>query len=95
MPRLAEALVGVAVVHGDEVDIAEDEAVVIVLLQGLRVANVQQLCSVEGLVAILTHTDNHGVKSAALVKEQSVKLVTKNTFKLDLYRRVYNIVDQM
>lgn len=95
MPRLAEALVGVAVVHGDEVDIAEDEAVVIVLLQGLRVANVQQLGSVEGLVAILTHTDNHGVKSAALVKEQSVKLVTKNTFKLDLYRRVYNIVDQM
>lgn len=56
MPRLAEALVGVAVVHGDEVDIAEDEAVVIVLLQGLRVANVQQLGSVEGLVAILTHT---------------------------------------
>lgn len=95
MPRLAEALVGVAVVHGDEVDIAEDEAVVIVLLQGLRVANVQQLGSVEGLVAILTHTDNHGVKSAALVKEQSVKLVTKDTFKLDLYRRVYNIVDQM
>lgn len=94
MPRLAEALVGVAVVHGDEVDIAEDEAVVIVLLQGLRVANVQQLGSVEGLVAILTHTGNHGVKSAALVKEQSVKLVTKNTFKLDLYRRVYNI-DQM
>lgn len=62
MPRLAEALVGVAVVHGDEVDIAEDEAVVIVLLQGLRVANVQQLGSVEGLVAILTHTDNHGLK---------------------------------
>lgn len=56
MPRLAEALVGVAVVHGNEVDIAEDEAVVIVLLQGLRVANVQQLGSVEGLVAILTHT---------------------------------------
>lgn len=62
MPRLAEALVGVAVVHGDEVDIAEDEAVVIVLLQGLRVANVQQLGSVEGLVAILTHTDNHRLK---------------------------------
>lgn len=82
MPRLAEALVGVAVVHGDEVDVAKDEAVVIILLQGLCIANVQQLGSVKGLVAVLTHTDNHGVKRVALVKEQNVKSVTKNTFKL-------------
>lgn len=30
--RLAETLVGVAVVHGDQVDITEDETLVVVLL---------------------------------------------------------------
>lgn len=50
---LAEALVGVAVVHGDQVDVAEDEAVVVVLLQSLSEADVQQLGSVEDLVSVL------------------------------------------
>lgn len=50
---LAEAPVGVAVVHGDQVDVAEDEAVVVILLQGLHVADVQQLGSIKGLVSVL------------------------------------------
>lgn len=53
MARLTEALVGVAVVHGDEVHVAEDEAFVVVLLQCFHVADVQQLGAVEGLVSIL------------------------------------------
>ena len=51
--RLAEALVDVAIVHGDQVHVAEDKAVVVVLLQRLHVAHVQQLGSVKGLVSIL------------------------------------------
>lgn len=53
MSGLAEAAVGVAVVHGDQVHIAEDEAVVVVLLQGLHVADVQQLGPIEDLVSVL------------------------------------------
>lgn len=57
---LAEAPVGVTVVHGDQVDVAKDKAVIVVLLQGLHVADVQQLGSVKGLVSILrtTHSIN-------------------------------------
>ena len=46
---LIEALVGVSVVHGDEVDVAEDKAAVVVVLQRLRVAHIEQLGSVERL----------------------------------------------
>lgn len=53
MARLAEALVGVAVVHGDEVHVAEDKAVIVVLLQGLCVAHVQQLSPVKRHITIL------------------------------------------
>lgn len=58
--RLTETLVGVAVVHGDQVDVAEDETVVVVLLQSLRVAHVQQLRSVKDGISVLTnrHTDS-------------------------------------
>ncbi len=51
--RLAETLVGVAVVHGDQVDVAEDEALVVVLLQSLHVAHVQQLGSVKDPISVL------------------------------------------
>lgn len=50
---LTEALVGVAVVHGDQVHVAEDEALVVVLLGRLHVAHVQQLGSVEGFLSVL------------------------------------------
>lgn len=53
MARLAEAAVGVAVVHGDQVYVAEDKAVVVVVLKRLRVADVQQLRTVEDLVSVL------------------------------------------
>lgn len=53
---LAVALVGVAVVHGDQVDIAEDETVVVVLLQSLVEAHVQQLGSVKDFVSVLMKT---------------------------------------
>lgn len=56
VPGLAEAPVGVTVVHGDQVHVAEDEAVVVVLLQRLHVAHVEQLGPVEDLFPILTHT---------------------------------------
>lgn len=53
MPWLAEAIVRVSVVHGDEVDIAEYEASVVVLLQGLGVAHVEQFGPVKGLIPVL------------------------------------------
>lgn len=62
MPGLIVAVVQVAVVHRDEVHVAEDEAVVRGLLQGLPVAHVQQLGPVEGVFAQLwKHTQDNGV----------------------------------
>lgn len=46
-------MVEVAVIHGNQIHIAEDEAVVLCILQSLRVANVQQLCTIESVLAQL------------------------------------------
>lgn len=51
--RLVVAVVQVAVVHGDQVHVAEDEAVVLGILQSLCIAHVKQLGSVEGVFAEL------------------------------------------
>lgn len=51
--RLTETLVGVPVVHGDQVHVAEDETLVVVLLQSLCVAHVQQLGSVKDHISVL------------------------------------------
>lgn len=51
--RLTETLVDITVIHGDQVHIAEDETLIVVLLQGLHVTHIQQLGSVKGLVSIL------------------------------------------
>lgn len=51
--RLTEALVDVAVIHGDQVHVTKHEAVIVVLLQSFRIANVQQLSAVEGFVSVL------------------------------------------
>ena len=53
MSGLAEAFVGVAVIHGDDVHVTEHKAVVVILLQGLSIANVHQLGPVERVVSIL------------------------------------------
>ena len=53
VPRLVVAVVEVAVVHRDQVHVAEDEAVVLGLLQGLRVAHIQQLGTVESFLTQL------------------------------------------
>lgn len=53
VPGLIVAVVQVAVVHRDEVHVAEDEAVVRGFLQGLPVAHVQQLGPVESVFAQL------------------------------------------
>lgn len=53
MPGLAEAPVGVAVIHGDEVHVTEHKAAVVVLHQGLRVANVEELGAVKDLITVL------------------------------------------
>lgn len=57
--RLIIAVVEVAVVHRDQVHVAEDEAVVLCVLQSLRVADVQQLGSVERVLTQLQ--GNRGV----------------------------------
>lgn len=51
--RLVVAVVEVAVVHGNQVHVTEDEAVVLGVLQSLRVADVQQLGTVEGVLTQL------------------------------------------
>lgn len=58
---MAEAAVGVTVVHRNQVHVTEDEAVVVVLLQGLHVADVEQLGPVKNLFSILREggTRNH------------------------------------
>lgn len=56
MARLTEALVGVAVVHRDQIHIAEDEALVIIFLQRFRIAHVEQLGSVEDILPMLLQT---------------------------------------
>lgn len=53
VPGLLVAVIKVAVVHRDEVHVAENEAVVRGLLQGLPVADVQQLGPVERVLAQL------------------------------------------
>lgn len=54
--RLIVAVVEIAVVHGDQVHIAEDEAVVFCILQSLSVANIQQLGTIEGVLTQLQET---------------------------------------
>lgn len=51
--RLVIAVVEIAVVHGDQVHVAEDEAVVLCILQSLRVANIQQLGTIESVLTQL------------------------------------------
>lgn len=51
--RLTETLVGVAVIHGDQVHITEDKALVVVLFQSFHVAHVQQLGPVKDLISFL------------------------------------------
>lgn len=50
---LVVTVVEVTVVHRDEVHVAEDEAVILCILQGLSVAHVQELGSVEGFLTKL------------------------------------------
>lgn len=56
VPGLIVAMVEVAVVHRDQVHIAEDEAVIRGFLQGLPVAHIQKLGSVEGVFTQLWET---------------------------------------
>ena len=57
MSGLIVALVDVSVVHGDDVHVAEDKAVVVIVLLNLGEAHVHQFASVERCVAPLqTHT---------------------------------------
>lgn len=53
MSWLAEAFVCVSVVHGDEINITEYEAFVVVFLQGLGVAHIEQFGPVKRLFSIL------------------------------------------
>lgn len=50
---LVVAVVEVAVVHWDQVHVTKDETVVLCVLQSLRVANVQQLGTVESVLTQL------------------------------------------
>lgn len=61
VPWLRKTPVGITVVHRNEVHITEHKAVVIIVLQGLLKANIEQLSSIE-----------HGVSS--LVQKQEVLL---------------------
>lgn len=56
MSRLVVAVVEVAVVHRDQVNVTEDEAVIFCILQSLRITNVQQLSAVESVLAQLQDT---------------------------------------
>lgn len=56
MSRLVVAVVEVAIVHWDQVNITEDEAVILCVLQSLRVANIQQLGTVERVLTQLQDT---------------------------------------
>lgn len=64
---LAVALVGIAVVHGDQVNVTEDKTVVVVLLQSLGEAHVQQLGSVKDLVPILIPTNTQDENTHVLL----------------------------
>lgn len=83
--RLTETLVDIPIVHGDQVHIAEDEALIVVLLQGLHVTHVQQLGSVKGFVSILRDKNTPqcliGQKSAA-AKVQNGALHLHNSSKV-------------
>lgn len=47
VPWLGKTPVGIPVVHWDEVHVAEHEAVVVIVLQGLLKANVEELSTIE------------------------------------------------
>lgn len=66
MSGLVVAVVEVSVVHGDQVHVAEDEAVVLAVLQGLCVADVQQFGSVERVLAQLREVNKKDGSSASL-----------------------------
>jgi len=53
MPGLIIALVEVAVIHWNEVNVAEDKTIIVILLQSLRIPNVEELGTIERLLARL------------------------------------------
>lgn len=54
MPGLTIALVEVAVIHWNEVHVTEDKTIVVILLQSLRVTNVEEFGTVERILAVLS-----------------------------------------
>lgn len=54
MPGLIIALVEVAVIHWNEVHVTEDKTIVVILLQSLRVTNVEEFGTVERILAVLS-----------------------------------------
>jgi len=71
VPRLVVAMVEVAVVHRDQVHVAKDEAIVLAVLQSLRVADVQQLGPVECfLTQLQEHTTRETITSSSHTDEE-------------------------
>lgn len=54
MPGLIIALVEVAVIHWNEVHVAEDKTIIVILLQSLSVTNVEEFGAVERILAFLS-----------------------------------------
>lgn len=53
MPGLIIALVEVAVIHWNEVNVAEDKTIIVILLQSFCVTNVEELGTIEYLLSPL------------------------------------------
>lgn len=52
-------MVEVPVIHRDQVHVAEDEAVVLCVFQSLCITDVQQLCTIEGVLPQLWRHQDH------------------------------------
>lgn len=66
VPGLVVAVVEVSVVHGDQVHVAEDEAVILGVLQSLCVTDVQQFGSVERVFTQLREMNKEDGSLASL-----------------------------
>lgn len=53
MPGLIIALVEVAVIHWNEVNVTEDKTIIVIVLQSLCISNVEELGTIESLLARL------------------------------------------
>lgn len=90
MPRLAVTLVSISVIHGDQVHIAKDKAIVIVLFQSFCEADVEKFCTVKCFFSILRTKEKKRIVKPLKAEPSS----TSNPLQSCLHKQQRNVNTQ-